>query len=88
MARRKVRCSHGGQGAAFCCAWRITGPIALTGIIRGTDAMVLDPSAFYTQTIKGVPVKGKGWGEHFWSSTSERSPEGTFPGARFYEEAV
>lgn len=89
IGHAKMRCVHGRTGAAFCCAWRLTGPQALTGLIRRArmaDVMVLEPWAFFTRTIKGVPVPGHGWGEHFWSSTGERSPDGEFPGAVSYEE--
>jgi len=88
ISRARVTCRHG-DGAAFCCAWRITGPMALTNLIRrDRTAMVLEPAAFFTRTIKGDPVEGEHYGEHFWSSTGERSPEGWFPGAVSYQEAM
>lgn len=87
IARRPVRCAHGGEGAAFCCAWKTTGPMVLTAVLRGTDAVILEPSAFFTQTITGEPITGEHWGEHYWASTGARSPAGTFPAARTYEEA-
>lgn len=88
IGRAKVRCIHGRQGAAFCCAWRHTGPMALTAVIARTDALVLPPSAFFTKTITGEKIQGSGWGEHYWSSTGGRSPKRVFPGAVGYEEAV
>lgn len=87
--RRRFRCAHGGDGAGFCCAWRLTGPIQLTRILRdATDYEVLPPSAFFTRTLSGEPVPGKGWGEHYWSSTGGRSPRDAFPGSRNYQEAT
>lgn len=84
IGKRRVVCGHRGKAGAFCCAWKQTGPVALTQMIKRTDAVILEPWAFFTHTIMGDPVPGHGWGEHYWSSTTTRSPAGTFPGGRGY----
>lgn len=67
-------------------AWRHTGPAVLTRLVRGTDATILEPAAFFTQTILGEPIEGEHYGEHYWASSTARSPAGHFAG-RTYEEA-
>lgn len=91
IGRSRVRCHHGGEGAAFCCAWKTTGPLALTATLDAMShvderATVLPPAAFFTHTITGEPIDGEHWAEHYWSSTGERSPVHLFPAARSYRE--
>ena len=87
IRRVKVRCLHGGEGAGFCCAWKTTGPLALTQLVRGTDAVIAPASAFFTKTIMGQPIEGKHYAQHFWSSTTARSPKGMFAGQPYQEGA-
>lgn len=61
---------------AFRPTWRITGPGALTAILRSTpasDVMQLPPWTFFTTTLTGERVHGgESYARHFWSTTAER----------------
>lgn len=84
LATARVVCRHGEK---FCCAWRQTGPKVLSRLIlQDTSAMILPPAAFFTQTILGEPIEGTHYAEHYWSSSTARSPANHFAG-RTYEEA-
>lgn len=84
LATARVGCRHSEE---FCCAWRQTGPKVLSRLIlQDTSAMILPPAAFFTQTINGEPIEGTHYAEHYWSSSTARSPAGHFAG-RTYEEA-
>jgi mannosyltransferase OCH1-like enzyme len=84
--RLPKRCVHGGRGAAFCCAWKRTGPTILTDVLatsHETDIEIVEPWVFFAETIKGAAIAGgEPYARHFWSSTGERTADKTlFPGA-------
>jgi mannosyltransferase OCH1-like enzyme len=68
--------------------WQRTGPLQLTGAIRGgdePDLVVLPAWTFLVRTAAGEPVGGGDpYGEHFFSSTAERSDR--WIGARRYPD--
>ena len=65
--------------------WRHTGPVQLTTAVRAgreSNVRILPAWTFLTQTLRGEPVTGgRPYGEHYFSSTAERS---SYPGARAY----
>lgn len=64
--------------------WRNTGPAQLTNAIRDgdeIDVVILSAWTFLKQTAAGDPATGgEPYGEHFFSSTADRSA--TWTGAR------
>lgn len=88
--RKPRKCIHGHEGAAFCCAWRMTGPRLLTSLLkvsRESDIRILAPWVFFPVTIQGEAVAGgdRAYARHYWSSTGERTADKTlFPAAVDY----
>lgn len=63
-----------GQVKVLKPTWRTVGPVLVTKVFQEHGgATVLDPAVFFTRTLGGEPVEGVHYGEHYWSSTTERS---------------